>query len=312
MKVSKVFEFKVYPPTDLEQILLHLLRNKSLSDTTKKQIAHKLTQWISYLDLKTLNNLLYNPAESVAKLYETKQIRHTPTNHHIYISAAVAYIKYITADTHLLNKWKEIEHKNSEPLADHYDKNKPTTMQSNKVISLSTLLEARKTLEIASFERLLLSFYTLIEPIRADYYATEIIPATNQTTIEPTEDNYIVIKEGAADLVVKDFKTKRKYTTIENKLSSELLDELNASLKKYPRKYLFVMDDKKSPFTRKLFSNWACRTLKRVLGYPMTLTAIRHAYITDKIQTKSATTELVDIARKMGHSRSIQRVYEWQ
>jgi hypothetical protein len=56
-------------------------------------------------------------------------------------------------------------------------------------------------------------------------------------------------------------------------------------LEKRPRKYLFVGEDKKLPYSsRKMFSNWACRTLTRALGRPMTLTVLRHIYITKKIK----------------------------
>ena len=71
------------------------------------------------------------------------------------------------------------------------------------------------------------------------------------------------------------------------------------------------MEDKQSPFTRKLFSNWACRTLTRILKQPMTLTVLRHIYITNKIKMNTPIKELRDIATKMGHSRDLQRIYEW-
>jgi hypothetical protein len=312
LKVSKVFEFKVYTEKELETVLNHVLRKNTLSETTKKQISKKLSQWVSYLDLKTLNNLLYNPANSIQALHNSPKIKHSPTNHHIYISSVVAYIKYVTKKDELFKNWKEIERKNSEPLAEHYDKNEPSALQKNKDMSLAELHKIRESLEMGSFERLLIAFYTLIEPVRADYYATELLkPDASGGLKDSAEDNYIILYDTTAQLIVKDFKTKRKYQKIENTLPPLLLDELHASLKKYPRDYLFVMDDKKTPFTRKLFSNWACRTLSRVVGKDMTLTALRHNYITDKMHSTSAA-EMVDVAKKMGHSRAMQRVYEWQ
>ncbi len=304
-----MFLYKSYTEEELQSILKHLFRNKELGDTSKKQYSIKIPQWISYLSgQKTLNNLIDNPQESLKCLEQTTKIKHSPSNHHIYISSVVAFIKYILKNKDLMKKWKEIEQTNWKPIAEHYEENKPTELQSNKIMSFEEINTIRQSLEKGSLERLLLSFYTLIEPIRADYYATEILTSI---ATESTEENYIILTSTTSKLVVKDFKTKQKYDKIENTLSDELRNELEESLKKYPRKYLFVMEDKQSPFTRKLFSNWACRTLTRVLKQPMTLTVLRHVYITKKIQDKTPAKDLINIAKKMGHTRDMQRVYEW-
>jgi len=313
MKISKMFLHKSYSDEELQSIIKHLFRNKELSETSKKQYSIKIPQWISYLSgAKTLNNLIENPEESFKELEQTTKIKHSPSNHHIYISSVVAFIKHILKDEKLMKEWKEVEKENWKPIAVHYEENTPTELQKEKVIPFEDLMKIRETLEEGSVERLLLSFYTLIEPIRADYFATEIVSPSE----EPTADNYIVLgtKPSTTKLVVKDFKTKQKYEKIENTLSPELYRELKASLEKTPRRYLFTTpDDTTKPFdTRKLFSNWACRTLTRIVKQPMTLTVLRHIYITNKIQSKTSASELREIAQKMGHSRDIQRIYEWQ
>jgi len=315
MKISKAFLQKSYTDEELQAILQHLFRNKSLAPSSISQYATKIPQWIQYLPTKlphTLHTLLNNPQQSLKALQETPKIKHSPANHHIYISAAVAFIKFILKDATLLAQWKEIEKANWKPLADHYDENKPTPLQEEKLISPKALEEIRSSLPKGTIERLLISFYTLIEPIRADYFATEILSSLSAT---PTEENYIVRDPvtNTAKLIVTDFKTKQKYEKIENTLSSELKEELEESLRLQPRKYLFTTPETpQQPFaSRKLFSNWACRTLTRVLKQPMTLTALRHIYITSKIQSKTSPRELKEIAMKMGHSRDIQRIYEW-
>ena len=274
MIVSKMFLYKSYSEDELQKIINHIFRNKELSNTSKSQYSRKIPQWISYIDSpKNINNLIDNPEKSVEAL-EAANIKHSASNHHIYISSVVAFIKYIVKNEILLKKWKKIEKTNWKSIAEHYEENKPTELQKEKIMTLDEIHRIRQSLEPGSLERLLLSFYTLIEPIRADYFATEIV-----TESDPTEDNYIILE--TSKLVVKDFKTKQKYEKIENTLSTELSEELKISLRKYPRKYLFIRDNK--PYTRKLFSNWACRTLSRILKQPMTLTALRHIYITNNI-----------------------------
>ena len=300
---------KEYSEEELQELIKNMYIDKGLSYTSVCQYALKMSQWVSYLDKKNLYRLIYYPEYSVEILEKTDRIKHTDSNHHIHISSVVAFIKHVMKDdehTDLLRRWKEVERLNSDSITKHYDENKPSELQKDKVIDFNDINKIRKSLEKGTLERLLLSFYILIEPIRADYYATELI---GSETEESKEENYIMMYSGT--LIVKDFKTKKRYERIENVLSDELMNELKDSLEKYPRNYLFVMDDKKSPFTRKLFSNWACRTLKRVLKMPMTLTALRHIYITHKYKTNTSVVELIDIAKKMGHSRGMQRVYEW-
>jgi integrase len=308
MRISKAFMYKSYTEEELQSIIQHLFRKKELSESSKKQYSIKISQWISYISgQKTLHNLIYNPKNSLNILEITDKIKHSASNHHIYISSVVAFIKYVIKDKELLKEWKEIERTNWKPIADHYDKNEPTELQKEKLITLEEIEGIRRSLEVGSFERLLIGLYTLIEPIRADYFATEIIKDENE---EAREDNYIILSSGK--IVVKDFKTKKRYEKIENRLTDELMEELKISLERYPRKYLFTQpDNENNAFTRKLFSNWACRVLTRVLKQPMSLTVLRHIYITNKMQNKTSSRELIAIASKMGHSRLMQRVYEW-
>lgn len=292
----------------LNDEIINILKKTKLGESSQKQFAKKISQWVQYTPDKILNTLISNPEQSIKYLEETPKIKHSASNHHLYISAIVGYLTHIYPTNSNLEKWKQIQKKNWEPLSEHYLDNKPTELQKDKLISYEELLTILKTLEKGSFERLLIAFYTLIEPIRADYYATEII---NESEM-PKEENYLILTESECNLCVNDFKTKGRHESIKNKLSEELITELRESLKKYPRKYLFVMDDKKTPFTRKLFSNWACRTLTRILKQPMTLTVLRHIYITHKLQTEKSKEELQEIAKRMGHTRSMQQAYEWK
>jgi len=310
MKKPKISNYLYTPQTEesLNNEIIDVLKKTKLGETSQKQFAKKISQWVQYIPDKTLNTLISNPEESMKYLEETTKIKHSASNHHLYISAIVGYLTHIYPTNENIDKWKGIQKRNWEPLAEHYLENKPTELQKDKQISYEELLSVLYKLEVGSFERLLIGFYTLIEPIRADYYATEIINESD----EPKEENYIILSDTICNLCVNDFKTKGRHEPIKNELSDELVRELRESLKKYPRKYLFVMDDKKSPFTRKLFSNWACRTLTRILKQPMTLTVLRHIYITHKLQTTKSKEELREVAKKMGHTRSMQQAYEWK
>ena len=300
----------------LENYLKESFDTTTLSKTTKNMYSKKLAQWVEFTKDKTLYELLTESDMAMTALTTAPQIKHSPTNHHVYISALVGFITHIYPkitvedkkknSEEILKGWKEIQQGNWEPLSEHYAKNEPTERQKDKLMDIDEIETIRQTLQKGSPERLLLTLYTRMEPVRADYYATEII----QENCESKEENYINLTPTSGRLVIRDFKTKHRYEKIENSLPDEIVEEIHTSLEHAPRDYLFVTDENR-PYTRKLFSNWACRALTRVLNQPMTLTVLRHLYITKKIQDNTPLEDMKEIAKKMGHSRDMQRAYEW-
>ena len=293
----------------MEQKVREDFSKTSLSPGSQKQHAKKLAEWIEHTEEKTIDGMINNPEMALQKLSSIETIKQTATNRHLFISAIVAYLTHVMKEAkEPLKTWKEIQKRNSEPMSEHYASNQPTEQQKDKWMEYSSILQRRDELEKGSFERLLLCFYTMMEPIRADYFSTEIVKEGS----ESKEENYIICSDTDARIVIQDFKTKKSHERIENVLPAELYEELKTSLTRYPRSYLFVTDDKKTPFTRKMFSNWACKALTRVLKHAMTLTVLRHLYITEKIKEKTPLEQMKEIAKKMGHTRDMQRVYGWR
>lgn len=300
----------------LEVQLSNEFDTTTLSKTTKTLYSKKLAQWVDFTKEKMLYELLTEPDMAMTALTTSPYIKHSATNHHVYISALVGFVTHIYPKTHIgeenknseeiLKEWKEIQKGNWEPLSEHYAKNEPTERQKDKQMDINEIEAIRQTLKKGSPERLLLTLYTRMEPVRADYYATEI----HHEPYESKEENYIILTPTTGHVVINDFKTKNRYEKIVNMMPEDVFDEVKTSLQDNPRTYLFITDDN-GPYTRKLFSNWACRALTRVLNQPMTLTVLRHLYITKKIKENTSLEDLKEIAKKMGHSRDMQRVYDW-
>ena len=285
---------------DIHQLIIQSF-GTSLTEDVRKRYAATMMKWIEH-SKKYIIDLIRNPEEAM-ELLPTFPITHTPENHHAYITPMTAYAKHVLKDEELEKRWKEIKKVNWEPIQERYDENRPSERQKEQIMPFEDILRIREGLQKGSIERLLLSMYSLMEPNRADYYATELVKAGE----ESKEENYIM---DGKYLVLKDFKTKARYEKIENTLCEELQEELKASLEKRPRKYLFVREDGTPYPNRKQFSTWACRTLTRALTHPMTVITMRHLYIKHQIHNKTPK-ELKEIARKMGHTRALQRAYEW-
>ena len=322
MKIPLTFMMKKYESEELREILMYLFSRSDIKEITYKQFVSKLVQWVSYIEGdKTLSNLITNPEESLNILKGVETIKQTSTNYHLYLSAVVCYTKNVLTGSKFMmgvksgglvsmadtcNRWRELLKENWVPIQDHYDSNEPTDKQKEMVVPFEELIEALGKLKKGSPEHLLLAFYTKVAPIRGEYFEMKLIMEGDKI---PEEGNYIIMKEGK--LVIHDFKANKTCPTIETIISDEVMVWVRRSLVNTPRKYLFVTPKESKPFERTAFSNWACRTLTRIFKKPMNLTVLRHIYITHMIAIKTPVSELKMLAKNMGHSRTSQRMYDW-
>ena len=322
MKIPLTFMMKKYESEELREILMYLFSRSDIKEITYKQFVSKLVQWVSYIEGdKTLSNLITNPEESLNILKGVETIKQTSTNYHLYLSAVVCYTKNVLTGSKFMmgvksgglvsmadtcNRWRELLKENWVPIQDHYDSNEPTDKQKEMVVPFEELIEALGKLKKGTPEHLLLAFYTKVPPVRAEYFEMKLIFEDDKI---PEEGNYIIMKEGK--LVIHDFKANKTCPTIETIISDEVMVWVRRSLVNTPRKYLFVTPKESKPFERTAFSNWACRTLTRIFKKPMNLTVLRHIYITHMIAIKTPVSELKMLAKNMGHSRTSQRMYDW-
>lgn len=206
-------------------------------------------------------------------------------------------------------RWKELRQITYEYANSYRLEQKPSPTQSQKSgsnLTLSDIIKIRDELPDGSLDKLLISFYTYIPPVRADYFATQILKFGET----PSHPNHIFLGSDQARLVITDFKTSDIYTSIEHDLPSEIHKQLSASLALQPRTFLFDNRNGKC-FTRKLFSEWAAQRLTALFKKKFTLTLFRHIYIST-LDLNTPPRELLEISRKMGHSITQQMLYKWK
>lgn len=179
-------------------------------------------------------------------------------------------------------------------------------LKSGSTMTLADLLVLRDALADGSFHKLLLGFYTHIPPVRADYFATQIVPFG----AIPTEPNYIFHCAERSRLVITDFKTSKVYKEITHDLPPELHRQLCLSLRASPRTYLFV-NKNGAPFTRNGFTKWTSEHLFQLSKKGLTITMLRHIYISS-LDFNLPPSVLVEIGKKMGHQLSQQMLYKWR
>lgn len=303
---------------------MDFFENTSLSSTSVKLYNTKLNEWISFMPkvFQSLGAIIMFPDVAMKALQSNLKVN-SNTNRHIYIVAVMSFIKNKKDELNHLSqeqystirvKWIDINNENEQPIIERRLENKPTDRQQAKgghQLTFSQIEQKRDELPFGSYERLLIAMYTMIPPVRADYFCTQIIYGNEI----PIEKNYIRIQnENNIECIITDFKTAKTYKQITHTFPPNLIKEINESLKNSPRKYLFV-NTKGEPHTRNSFVLWTRRCLTRIFETDFTLVFFRHAFITDfiahKITPETTDAEIKEVSDKMGHSPDMFRAYKW-
>lgn len=301
---------------------MDFFRNTHLTAATATTYNNKINKWISLMPphKDTLLYIFFRPNFSVVTLrnFLSKNNTDTAPTLNSYIKAVLSAVEhnpevFDCVDkqeyTKSENRWKELRQKTYEYANSYRLEQKPSPSQALKggsSLIFSDIVKVRDELEDGSIDKLLLSFYTYIPPVRADFFSTQLLNF-NQT---PSYPNYIFYNDSKAYLKITDFKTSPIYKSIEYELPSELHRQLILSLSQSPRTFLFPNKDGKS-FTRKTFSEWATKKLTSLFKKEFTLTMFRHIYIST-LDLNTPPSELLEISKKMGHSITQQMLYKWK
>ena len=121
----------------------------------------------------------------------------------------------------------------------------------------------------------------------------------------------LLLTKSNARLVLNDYKTKKKYGTIQIPIPCQLYELIQECRKGGLCKndYLFT-NSIGQPYNRNQYSGYAVRMLERIFKRPITLTTLRHSY-TSSLDYNRPIRELNEIAHSMGHSVGVQHMYRW-
>ena len=298
-----------------------MFASSELAPSSVELYTTRIQRWLTFLppSLQDLDFLVVAPNRSLSYLSHALELSssNTPTNRHCYISSIVALfshskktIQHLPDIDSLQSQWISLQKENTKVITIRRLQNKPTETQEAKKtnsVSWSDVLAKRDTLEQGSLSHLLLSFYTYIYPLRADLFSIPILTTLDAASIK----NYIRMTEKSSSLFIHDFKTAKKYgAIIYDPLPSELHEILKVSLKLHPREYLFA-DARGQPFSRDGFSKWSNRILSRLFDTAISLSTLRHLFIST-LDFNMAAEKLQEIGNKMGHSLSMQKLYQWK
>lgn len=293
---------------------MNFFPNTHLKLHTYQPYNSKLNKWISLFSESqaTLSFIYSHPNYSLTILrnYLTEQNIDTAATINSYVKAilAAADNAKIHNDTNK-DRWIFLRNHFYQLSVQYRLDAEPAPTQAAKSgseLSFEQLCAIRDKLPQSSIDKLLIAFYTYIPPVRADYFATQIL-SFGET---PTYPNYIYFSPERSSMTLTDFKTSAVYKSIHYDLPPILHSLLAHSLSVQPRTFLFTNRFGK-PFERNNFSTWVSELLEKTLQRPFTLTLFRHIYISH-LDVTLTPGELQTISQKMGHSLTQQVLYRWK
>lgn len=269
-----------------------------------------------------LEELLRNPDEYYTKLLEYKEVNKLSKH---YLTASIvpimAIFKYnqrlLNENYQLFEKWNNNNKKIKKIVFEMYEESKPTTnKQINGNISFDKLEKIRDDIKDKElhYAKLLLGLYTLIPPVRNDYYDMKIV--NDEKDIEDDTKNYLIYNDNKTVIILNEYKTKDTYNKIEIPLPIKLIEIIKWSLNIVPRNYLFITRvngiiqgyDKSNSFNK-----YANRLLKKITNNDnISLTLLRYIYVSNLDLENMNLKEKKEIADIMGHSISTQSLYTWK
>jgi hypothetical protein len=289
---------------------------ETLSANSRRLFVSKLEGFLALTDFKDAYALISKPAAAWQQLQACPTIAHTPANHHLFLSAVCALFKHVPGLTDRLpaarKKWESTRGQNWETIKQRMMDNRPSQRQTDAMVPYEDVIRVRDALPAGDVAKLLLVVYTALPPARGGDYHSVLIYRNRKTPPAEEKGNFLLLPTGApCKLMLQQFKTAQHYGRIVHTLPEAVCEEIRRSLQRFPRTHLFVSPETGKPFTRSAFSGWAARVLKRLFRRPVTLTMLRHMYVSEIDFNKMTYRQMEALGKQMGHKLETQKQYQW-
>jgi hypothetical protein len=227
-------------------------------------------------------------------------VAHLPAVKRDFPSASDAYAEFLKTDRGIAGeKQRLLDGQLSE-------RERTTFVQWDEILRVRDEAE-REDPDSAS--TLLISMYTLMEPVRQDFGHVRI---SYKGCSEPEDDNFCVLDKkdrSSGSLVLAKYKTAKSYGEFRRDLPEPLVELIWKTLDARPRDYLFAGVDG-GPMSKGAYTKWSIRTLERLFdGRRVTVNVLRHSFISGMDFNKKTPGEILAASKMMGHSAGQQQMY---
>jgi len=295
-----------------------LLTKAFANETTRANYIARLRGLMKGLKVNTLEEVLVNPDLYYPKLQKLYTAMSTRKN------ALTTIIVLFREDEDLRTKhkdaqarWKKLHEDLLRLQHAKVKRSEPEDKQIEKYTSYEEIEAKYEELkkrgphdtERHSIQFVLLSILVHLRPKRADLGAVKIF---REKDPRKTDMNYIVLrKKGTSYLVMNIYKTSKYYATVEEDLKEGLVRDIEQSLARFPREFLFRKDDGE-PMSNNTYSVFVKKTFEQLFGRATGVSLLRHIYISEKLNFDEMTLEEQEAeAKLMLHTSGLQRQYKW-
>jgi len=290
------------------------------NEITKLNYISRMTGLLRKIDADSLFTILEDPVRWYPKIREAYPSITTRRNLLTVFLALFTHDKELKEDVggeDVQKKWRQYHDELVRYQKTQQSKSEPSKKQVEKYTSFEEIETKYRDLGKkspheslrSSQQYLLLSVVLHLKPKRADLGSVKIYHEKNPNR---TDENYIVLRtRGSSYLVMNLYKTNKFYHTVEEDLPRELTDDLQTSLRRHPRDFLFVSSEEK-PMSNNTYSKWVSHIFSDLFGKSTGVSLLRHTFISEKLDVSNMTLgEREDVARKMGHSTTLQDQYRF-
>ena len=292
------------------------LLESDLSNGSKEQYIRQLNKLHDLAGGRSLETIIAHPGEMktrIDKAFDNHQSRKA------LLSAIRALFKY---NEHLKEEyaseyeaWTHFAQETDKTIFDRVSTAQPTQRELLNWVPWAEIVRKQQEMsatEYGSFEHVVLSMYTLMEPMRADFGQLRLyFEGRDAVPTEKSDDNYIIIspQPGHSRIILNTYKTSRKYGAFQRIIPDELVHVIVKSVHLTPREYLFT-DETGNPYSkRNTYTKMVNRILERLFKKRLTISLLRHAFISGIDFNESTPGQLMQYSKNMMHSMGMQQLY---
>lgn len=291
------------------------IQGAPLSERSKEQYVRNLEKLRELSGDRSLETIIAHPKamkQRIEHAYDNMQTRKA------LVAAIRAIFKYNDsvkdAYPEQYESWTKIGQDLDKHILDRVGTAQPTERELVNWVNWSDVLKKQRelsTVEYGSTDHLLLSMYTLMEPMRSDFGNLKVYLEDHQPYLGTTDENYIVLSSypGKSRIILNEFKTKKRYGTFSRPIPDELVRIIVRSLELNPREYVFV-NDAGEPYTKKnSYTKFTNRILERLFQKKFTISLLRHSFISGIDFNQATPGQLMQYSKNMMHSMGMQQLY---
>jgi hypothetical protein len=229
------------------------------------------------------------------------------------IKAAVVALRTcesIRGRVRALEKWRALHAELEQVRREEGDNNVATEEDLGRMVPLELVAQAAESLAQATLResqhKVLLTVGAFVWPKRANWCVRLVGPRDAVRD----DENFLRLTPTHAKLRLVTYKTSGHYGACEETLPEKVANVIRESVKRFPRRFLFVQERTGRPWTKQNLSEYMPKIYEEHVGKPVGVNVLRHMWISQRVDYNHMTiAQTNDIARMMMHSPSEQRRY---